>query len=150
MRLEEIMSTPVHTIEPDAAATEARSRMRLQKIHHLVVMRGRDILGVVSQRDTAGAKATDAVADIMTETVVTASPDTTVKRAANLMRGRIIGCLPVWDGRRVVGMVTIADLLGLIGRGAERPSPRSTRWTLRDRGPRRKGHPGPDGTRLAY
>jgi acetoin utilization protein AcuB len=150
MRLEEIMTSPVEVIGPEAAAKDARSLMRQQRIHHLVVMSGRQIIGVVSERDTARAAVNETVADVMTEGVVTAAPDTTIKRAANLMRGRAIGCLPVWDGRRAIGMVTTADLLTLLGRGAERPNPRGTRRTLADRGPRRKPRPSPDATKLAY
>jgi acetoin utilization protein AcuB len=138
MRLQEIMSKPVQTIGPDANAVEAAARMRLRGIHHLVVVRGADILGVVSQRDVVRAKSTESVAEVMAPRPVTATPETTVRQAANLLRGRGIGCLPVSDGRRVVGMVTVADLLTLIGKGAERPTPKGVRWTLLARGPRRK------------
>ena len=48
-----------------------------------------------------------------------------------------IGCLPVLDGDKPVGIVTTTDLLDFIGRGSERPIERSTRWTLRARGARR-------------
>ena len=72
----------------------------------------------------------------MTDNLATAAPDTTIRHAANLLRGRSIGCLPVLDEGEAVGIVTITDLLDLIGRGAERPVERSTRWTLRARGRR--------------
>jgi acetoin utilization protein AcuB len=138
MRLQEIMSKPVQTIAPDANAVEAGARMRLRGIHHLVVVSGSEVLGVLSQRDIVRAKVTETVAAVMAPNPVTATPETTVRKAANLMRGRGIGCLPVSDGKRVVGMVTAADLLILIGRGAERPTPKGVRWTLRGRGQRRK------------
>ena len=54
----------------------------------------------------------------------------TVREAANLLRGRSIGCLPVFDGDQLAGIVTTSDLLELIGRGVERPVAESTRWTL--------------------
>jgi len=57
-------------------------------------------------------------------------------QAANLLRGFVIGSLVVQEGDKPVGIVTTTDLLDLIGRGAERPVPKSTRWTLRARGPR--------------
>jgi hypothetical protein len=47
--------------------------------------------------------------------------------------------LPVLEDGKPVGIVTTTDLLELLGRGSERPIEHSTRWTLRDRGPRRTG-----------
>ena len=75
----------------------------------------------------------------MSRDVVTVEPTTTVRQAANLMRGRYLGCLPVVDGGKLVGMVTTSDLLELLGRGAIAPSPRAERWTLKGRGPRKRG-----------
>jgi hypothetical protein len=53
--------------------------------------------------------------------VVSATPDTTVRQAANLVRGRTIGCLLVIEHDSVVGLVTTTDLLDQLGRGAVRP-----------------------------
>ena len=75
----------------------------------------------------------------MTAPVVTVTPTTTVRRAANLMRGRSIGCLVVTDRGRIAGIVTVADLLELLGRGADRSVQTPKRWTLRHRVPHRKG-----------
>jgi acetoin utilization protein AcuB len=52
----------------------------------------------------------------MTAPVATAAPDTTVREAANLLRGRHIGCLPIVEDGRLVGIVTVADLLDLLAR----------------------------------
>lgn len=137
MRLHELMSTPVETIPADLSIAEARARMRLQRIRHLVVTARGDVVGVLSAGDLRGARGDDVVASIMNDDVVTATPTNTVRQAANLLRGRGIGCLPILDRKRVVGIVTITDLLDLLGRGAERPIAKSTRWTLKGRGPRR-------------
>lgn len=136
------MSSDVLSISPEASLVEARTRMRTGGVRHLVVQKDRRILGVISERDLGGTKLRSAdgvVADVMTGNVVTASPETTVRRAANLLRGRTIGCLPIVDGERAVGIVTTTDLLEVLGSGAERPVERGTRWTLRDRGPRGTG-----------
>jgi CBS domain-containing protein len=74
----------------------------------------------------------------MTKPVVTVGPTTTVRRAANLMRGRSLGCVVVTDRGRVVGIVTAADLLELLGRGSDRPVASARRWTLTHRVPHRK------------
>lgn len=137
MRMNEIMSAPVACIDASASGSEARNEMRVQNTHHLVVKDGRDIVGVISSRDLTGTK-DQPVAELMSAEVVTADPTTTVKKAANLLRGRTIGCLPIVDKGRLVGIVTITDLLELLGRGAVAPRPRAQRWTLKKRGERKR------------
>jgi acetoin utilization protein AcuB len=144
MRIHDIMSRNVKTIAPDADIATARSAMRIGGIRHLVVVDGRQVVGVVSDRDLGGRLSPAAskraagvtVADVMTTGVVSVKPETTVRQAANLLRGFVIGSLIVQEGDKPVGIVTTTDLLDLIGRGAERPVAKSTRWTLRARGPR--------------
>lgn len=143
MRLNEVMQTDVERIAPGQTADQAWNLMKLRQIHHLVVMDGGAVIGIVSNRDLGGARGQAlrrdrTVADLMTPHAVTARPDTTVREAANLLRGHSIGCLPVLEKNKLVGIVTITDLLVLVGRGAERPIARSTRWTMKGRGPRRK------------
>jgi acetoin utilization protein AcuB len=143
MRLQDMMTESVRTIPPAATAEEARNLMRTQRIHHLVVMNGARIVGVLSDRDIGGrlgASVTQdrTVADLMTDRVVTVAPETTVRRAANLMRGRSIGCLIVASAGRPVGIVTVADLLELLGKGADRGAAMGTRPTLHHRVPHRK------------
>jgi acetoin utilization protein AcuB len=143
MRLQDIMSKNVKTIAPDATVSEARARMRNAAVHHLIVVDHRQVVGVVSERDLGGRAGgrnadvqTKIVADVMSDGVVSAGPQTTVRQAANRMRGRGVGCLAVLDDDRLLGIVTTTDLLELIGRGVERPIERSEPWTLRGRGRR--------------
>jgi acetoin utilization protein AcuB len=140
MRVGEIMSTRVRTVGPADSAEAAWERMWLHRIHHLVVARDRDILGIITDRDLGGRRGRDvregrSVRDLMTHAVTTATPETTVREAANLMRGHRAGCLPVVEDGRLVGIVTVWDLIDLIGRGAERPFAKTSRWILKDRGP---------------
>ncbi len=130
MRMSEIMSTPVVSIDAAATGETAWNEMRLHNTHHLVVMEGREVIGVVSSRDLAAERRARYVAELMSRDVVTVDPRTTVRQAANLLRGRYIGCLPVVDGGKLVGMVTVSDLLELLGRGAIAPSPRAARGPL--------------------
>lgn len=146
MRLQDIMSRDIKTIRPTASAAEARESMRLAGVRHLLVMDGRDVVGIMSDRDLGGRARTGgkrsdgpSVADLMTTTVITAEPETTIRQAANLLRGHVIGCLAVLDGTKAVGIVTTTDLLDLIGRGAERPVERSIPRTLSSRGRRKAG-----------
>jgi CBS-domain-containing membrane protein len=141
MRLKDVMSRQVQTIGAQESLERARALMRRRRIHHLVVVEGRSVIGVVTDDvlQRGEAEGIGRVEDVMFRNVVTGTPDLTVREAANLMRGRAVGAVPVLDKRRLVGIVTVSDLLDLLGKGAERPVARSQRWTLRDRGtkPRR-------------
>ena len=143
MRVQDVMTTAVQTISPSASAEEAANLMRTKNIHHLVVSDGARVVGVLSDRDVGGRNGAPIrnnriVSDLMTERVVTVSPTRTVRQAANLMRGRSIGCLVVSDRGRVAGIITVSDLLTLLGRGEERPTTTGKRWTLKHRAPHRK------------
>ena len=95
MRVYEVMSKDVETVRPGVLASEAKTRMRQQRIHHLVVTRGGALAGIISDRDLGGAKlpkslGTSTVEDLMTAPVVTVTSRTPVRRAAALMKGRSI------------------------------------------------------------
>ncbi len=130
-----MMSAPVETVPSDMALEQARFHMYQQNVHHLVVVDGRRVAGVLSARDLLVPDGADrVVADRMAADPVTGEPDMTLREAANLLRGRGVGCLPVVDGRgRLLGIVTVTDLLELVGRGVEHPEEANKRWTQRRR-----------------
>jgi len=117
MRIRDVMTSEVKTIDPGASPEAARELMDRARIHHLVVAKGKTVLGVISSRDVQTDGAGAMVGDVMNGKCVTAAPDLPLKKAANLLRGRSIGCLPVVEDGRLVGIVTLADLLELVGRG---------------------------------
>jgi acetoin utilization protein AcuB len=142
MRVGEVMSAPVRTVKAEDTANRAWELMRLYRIRHLVVARpDGGVAGLLSAADLGGPRGDlvrdgRLVGDLMTKKVVVAAPQTSVREAANLMRGRRVNCLPVVDGRKLQGIVTAIDLLDLIGRGADRPVATSERYVLKNRGPR--------------
>jgi CBS domain-containing protein len=69
---------------------------------------------------------------------VTITSDETVRKAAALMSGHVIGSLPVVDDGKLVGIVTTFDLVALLAKGATHPAPSGERRVLAKRGPRRK------------
>ena len=145
MRVQDVMTEGVHTVSPAIPAEDAWNLMRTKRVRHLVVTDGGRVAGILSDRDVGGRKGpavrrNRTVAELMTAHVVTVPPATTLRKAANLMRGRSIGCLVVTERERIVGIVTVADLLDLLGRGAERPVESARRWTLKHRAPHRKRH----------
>lgn len=126
MRLQDVMNTQVETISKDNSAEEAWNLMERKDIRHLVVMEGKNVVGILSQRDLGGEHGEKflkkhRVEDLMTHKVVQAKARTTLREAANLLRGDAIGCLPVLDDDgKLVGIITITDLLDMIGQGIER------------------------------
>ena len=143
MRVQDVMTRHVETIDRQENAQVAFDSMKLKGIRHLVVKSDSELVGVLSKRDLGVPDQYDfrekhRVAELMTTQVVTASPDMSVRQAANLMRGRAIGCLPIVEEgprSRLVGIVTVSDLLELLGRGVDRPAA-GKRVTLKTRAPR--------------
>jgi CBS domain-containing protein len=139
MRVHEIMTSPARTVAPDLEAEVAWGRMQQDHIHHLVVMDGRAVVGVITDRDLGGergalVRADRRVRELMTADPVTIEADETVRRAANVLRGNEIDCAPVVDGGgKVVGVLTVTDFLDMLGRGMEEPPHESTRPSMRDR-----------------
>jgi acetoin utilization protein AcuB len=142
MRVFEVMTEGVEVVAPTASASDAWELMRRKRVHHLIVKEGSKIVGVLSDRDAgsrsgAVVRAGRTVSDLMTRQVVQVNRNDTVRKVANLMRGRTIGCVAVVDGPKLIGIVTTSDLLALLGRGIDRRTPTS-RATLHWRVPHRK------------
>lgn len=122
MYIRDIMTESVHTIGEDAVAEQAYQRMKELNIHHLVVVRGETVVGVVSERDLGGKQgnamsANHTVGDFESQDILTVHPDATIQEAASLLKGYNIGCLPVLEEDHLVGIVTISDLLSLVATG---------------------------------
>jgi CBS domain-containing protein/ribosome-associated translation inhibitor RaiA len=136
MRLSELMSTGVVTIESAQSASAAWSCMGKHRIRHLVVTDNGVLAGVISERDLGGRSGEGirkgrTVQELMSSYVVSAKPAMTLRQAANLMLGRQIGSLPVIEDDRLVGIVTATDVLDELGRGSSRPTRRPEHRTLR-------------------
>ncbi len=124
------MTTSVETIGRNDELTIADDIMKMKRIRHLPVVEEGRLVGILTQRDlfhaalsTAlnfGEKAqkeflkTVVVKEVMTEEVRTIGPDADVKEAAGLLIEHRIGCLPVVDKGKLVGIVSETDLLRAI------------------------------------
>ncbi len=109
----------VRSIDPDMSVLDAARLMNRHRIGALCVMKGSELVGILTERDVmtrvvaeARAPAHTAVESVMTTPVLTCSPDTKLSHARTLMRERRVRHLPVVDQQRVVGMVSIGDLNG--------------------------------------
>ena len=108
----------IFSVEPQAAVLEAIRSMAEHHVGALLVMQGETLRGIVSERDYArkvillGRSSADTpVHDIMSAPVITVSPDTSVQTCMQLMTDKRVRHLPVTDGTRVIGMVSIGDLV---------------------------------------
>jgi CBS domain-containing protein len=108
----------IFSVAPGAPVLEAIRAMAEHQVGALLVMEDETLAGIVSERDYArkvillGRSSADTpVRDIMTSAVITVQPDTTIDRCMQLMTDRHVRHLPVVDGGRVVGMVSIGDLV---------------------------------------
>ena len=106
------------SIEPEDPVLEAIRMMADRHVGALLVMRGTELAGILSERDYARkvvllgrSSAETPVWQIMTSPVITVSPDNSVQDCMRLMTERRIRHLPVVDGGRVVGMISIGDLV---------------------------------------
>jgi CBS domain-containing protein len=111
----------VHTIGPDEPVIEAIRRMAEHGIGALVVVRGDEIAGIVTERDYArkiailGRSSADTpVADVMTAAVVAVAPTDSVETCMHLCTDSRVRHLPVVDAGRLAGIVSIGDLVKAI------------------------------------
>jgi CBS domain-containing protein len=108
----------IHSIGPDAPVLDAIRAMAENHVGALLVMQGRELLGIVSERDYARkvvlkgkAAPTTPVREIMSAPVVTISPDATVEDAMRRMTEGRFRHLPVKGPGGIVGVVSIGDLV---------------------------------------
>jgi CBS domain-containing protein len=117
----------VHSVQPDDPVITAIRKMAEHHIGALLVMSGERLAGIVSERDYArkivllGRSSTDTrVADIMTPKVITVIPQQDVHDCMRLMTDKRIRHLPVMHGERVIGIVSIGDLVRAVIEEQER------------------------------
>jgi CBS domain-containing protein len=108
----------IHSIAPDAPVIDAVRAMAVKHVGALLVMDGTRLLGVISERDYArkcvlmGRSSADTpVRDIMSAPVISITPQETVEDAMRVMTDRRIRHLPVLEGNRIHGVVSIGDLV---------------------------------------
>ena len=114
----DLMSRSPHTIGSDQKLEVAHKIMREHALRHLPVLRGGELVGVLTQRDLyflesiAGVDiAIDTVTDAMMPDVYTIAPDAPLRDVARTMADKKYGCAVVVVGSRVVGIFTATDAL---------------------------------------
>jgi CBS domain-containing protein len=117
----EVKGHDIWSIKPEATVLDALAMMNDKDVGALVVMKDDRMIGIVSERDYARkvvlmgkSSRSTRVDQIMSWNVITIHPDQTVEEAMELMNSKHIRHLPVMENDRVVGMVTIRDLVKVI------------------------------------
>ena len=114
--LRDLMHRRVATTEPDTAVAVAAAAMVEANVGSVIVMQGRFLAGILTERDVLRATASgqdltaSTVSDWMTPDPQSASPDTSTEDAAQIMLLNGFRHLPVVDGRTVCGVVSLRDL----------------------------------------
>jgi CBS domain-containing protein len=127
MQVREIMSTDVEMVERNDHLRLVEERMATKHLRHLPVVEQGELVGLVTQRDLFKATMSSAmgygektqqtflqsvlVKEIMVYPVATVTPETSVTEAVDMLMQRVIGCLPVVERDKLVGIVTKTDLL---------------------------------------
>ena len=127
MTVKEVMVKEIAMLDVNDELSLANDIMRLGGIRHLPVVDGSRLVGLVSERDlfrsslaqVLGYGGTDTrnlmkavrIKDIMVREVTTISPEAKLYDAVNLMIEKKIGCLPVVEEDRLVGLITETDIL---------------------------------------
>lgn len=117
VNIEKLMIRNVITLQRDASVHEAVQLLNKHKIGCLVVVSGSEIAGIITERDLLervlekcrNPKETR-VSEIMTRNVITGTPDMDTLEATRLMFKLKVKKLPITDGNKLVGIVTVTDI----------------------------------------
>jgi CBS domain-containing protein len=108
----------IYAIAPEAPVLEAIKHMAERRVGALLVMRGEQLVGIISERDYARkvilqgrSSAQTPVSEIMSHPVLTVTPDTDVFDCMRMCTDSRVRHLPVVEGHRVMGVISIGDLV---------------------------------------
>jgi CBS domain-containing protein len=117
MKIEDLMIRNVITVPADTSAYEGVKILNKNKIGCLVVVDNGQIVGILTERDLLervlekcrNSKETK-ISEIMTKHVIMGKPDMGLSKATRLMFEKRVKKLPIIDGNRLVGIVTLTDI----------------------------------------
>jgi CBS domain-containing protein len=111
----------IFTIPPDTMVYNALEIMVEKNVSALVIMEDGELAGIFTERDYARkvilkgkASKETLIGEIMTSDLITVSPDTSLETCMRLMTGKLIRHLPVVDNGRLVGIISIGDVVKFI------------------------------------
>jgi CBS domain-containing protein len=117
----QVKGTEVYTIPPDATVYEALQKMAEKNVGALLVVKDNDVAGVISERDYArkvvlkGKFSKDVpVSDIMATHIVRVNPNQDIESCMELMSDKHVRHLPVIQNERIIGIISIGDIVKAI------------------------------------
>lgn len=132
MVVRDFMSKALTTLDESAHLIDAALILRRTGFRHLPIVSGERLVGLITDRDVyrfAPSLLTDITPEeynrvfettpiqrVMTREVITVHPDTPVQQAVALLHHKKLGCLPVVEENRLVGMITVTDMLEILNR----------------------------------
>jgi len=116
MLVGQIMSQKIVIISPDKRVGQALKLMQKHQIRHLPVMTRDRMVGWITSRDLrevllASMLEEIKVGDVMVQAPISVTPDTEVEEAVRLIHEHKIGGMPVMEGDRLAGVITMMDLI---------------------------------------
>lgn len=116
MRVGELIGGPVSSCTEDTAIRTAAERMIAEDVGSLAVLKDDELVGIVTERDLVrelaeGGGKGRTVGDVMTPDPDSLAPDIDIDDAADWMMGAGYRHLPVVEGGRLLGMLSIKDIL---------------------------------------
>lgn len=117
MKVKEVALKEVYCARPESTLSEVAAMMRDHDVGVMPVCEDKKLLGLITDRDIVvtcaamGSSATQCKAkDFMSRNLKTASPDSDMEQAAELMAGNQVRRLPVVEGDQIVGMLSLGDV----------------------------------------
>jgi acetoin utilization protein AcuB len=126
----EFMTSPASSIERDARLLDAALAMRRSGFRHLPIVEGERLVGIITDRDVHRVAPSllenispekyneffenTPLEKVMTRNPISVTPETLMAEAAGILQEKKLGCLPVVEGGKLVGIVTVTDMLKLL------------------------------------
>ncbi|VVB92665.1 Inosine-5'-monophosphate dehydrogenase [uncultured archaeon] len=114
--VEEVMVKDVAYTELPGSRDEVLEILKSKHISGVPIVKNHELVGIVTRTDLLKNPEEEQVAMLMTRSPITISPDKSIVEAARIILARNIRRLPVVDNHSLVGLITIADIVGAIGR----------------------------------
>lgn len=109
------MTTQLFTLSPGDSAAEAKRLFSQHRFHHIPVVRGKHLEGIISRQDLAPFSdellAKMEAEDVMTKKVAVVAPDQAIGVAAEIFLANLFHALPVVENDELVGLVSTFDVL---------------------------------------
>lgn len=127
IKVEDMMTRHPHTLSADKTLNDARELMNIHDIRHIpIIDDNQHLLGLISQRDILRAQesclnqqSSDSsifchpLSEVMHKNVMSVSPKAGLKESALYMQKHKVGCLPVLNKNKLVGIITDSDFVSI-------------------------------------